>query len=113
MSVARLYLKVVLLLTFIFSFACQDVMSQERVEVSPEYPQHMDSLEVMLPQDSAVVVEKVAADRETVSQDTAIVLYTDSLQKAVSDTLDLNRFDSWKPDPIRAMWLAIDRKSVV
>ena len=107
MSVARLYLKVVLLLTFIFSFACQDVMSQERVEASPERPQHLDSLEVMLPLDSAVAVEKVVADGESVSRDTAIVLYADSLQKAVADTLDLSRFDNWKPDPIRAMWLAM------
>ena len=107
MSVARLYLKVVLLLTFIFSFACQDVMSQERVEVSPERPQRLDSLEVMLPQDSAVAVEKVVSDRESVSRDTAIVLYADSLQKAVADTLDLSRFDNWRPDPIRAMWLAM------
>ena len=107
MSVARLYLKVVLLLTFIFSFACQDVMSQERVEASPERPQRLDSLEVMLPLDSAVAVEKVVADGESVSRDTAIVLYADSLQKAVADTLDLSRFDNWKPDPIRAMWLAM------
>ena len=107
MSVARLYLKVVLLLTFIFSFACQDVMSQERVEVSPERPQRLDSLEVMLPQDSAVAVEKVVSDRELVSRDTTIVLYADSLQKAVADTLDLSRFDNWRPDPIRAMWLAM------
>lgn len=107
MSVARLYLKVVLLLTFIFSFACQDVMSQERVEVSPERPQRLDSLEVMLPQDSAVAVGKVVSDRELVSRDTTIVLYADSLQKAVADTLDLSRFDNWRPDPIRAMWLAM------
>ena len=107
MSVARLYLKVVLLLTFIFSFACQDVMSQERVEASPERPQRLDSLEVMLPLDSAVAVEKVVADGESVSRDTAIVLYADSLQKAVADTLDLSRFDNWRPDPIRAMWLAM------
>ncbi len=107
MSVARLYLKVVLLLTFIFSFACQDVMSQERVEASPERPQRLDSLEVMLPQDSAVAVEKVVSDRELVSRDTTVVLYADSLQKAVADTLDLSRFDKWRPDPIRAMWLAM------
>ena len=79
MSVARLYLKVVLLLTFIFSFACQDVMSQERVEVSPERPQRQDSLEVMLLQDSAVAAGKVVSDRELVSRDTTIVLYADSL----------------------------------
>lgn len=108
MSVARLYPKVVLLLIFIFSFACQDVMSQERVEVRPDSPQRLDSLEVMLPQDSAMAVDKTAFDKDAViSRDTAIVVYADSLQRAVTDTLELNRFDDWKPDPIRAMWLAM------
>ena len=82
-------------------------MSQERVEVSPERPQRLDSLEVMLPQDSAVAAGKVVSDRELVSRDTTIVLYADSLQKAVADTLNLSRFDNWRPDPIRAMWLAM------
>ena len=108
MSVARLYPKVVLLLTFIFSFACQDVMSQERVEARPDSPQPLDSLKVMLPQDSTIAVEGATFGKDAVvSRDTAIVVYADSLQRTVGDTLDLNRFNNWKPDPIRAMWLAM------
>lgn len=108
MSVARLYTKVVLLLTFIFSFACQDVRSQERVEVRPGSSQRVDSLGVVLPQDSVTAVEKTTFSKDAVVfPDTAIVVYADSLQRTVVDTLDMNRFDNWKPDPIRAMWLAM------
>ena len=31
----------------------------------------------------------------------------DSLQRTAGDTLNLNRFNEWKPDPIRAMWLGM------
>jgi hypothetical protein len=40
-------------------------------------------------------------------QDSAIVLYADSIQRSIEDTLNLDRFNNWKPDPIRAMWLAL------
>lgn len=46
-------------------------------------------------------------DSVAVAGDSVTVAYADSLQRAVSDTLDLSRFDEWKPDPIRAMWLGM------
>ncbi|MCM1372669.1 MAG: DUF5683 domain-containing protein [Bacteroides sp.] len=55
-----------------------------------------DSVGTVVPEDS------VAARR-----DSATVAYADSLQRAVEDTLELARFNDWKPDPIRAMWLGM------
>lgn len=45
--------------------------------------------------------------RNGIVADTATVAYADSLCRAVGDTLKLARFNDWKPDPIRAMWLGM------
>ena len=39
--------------------------------------------------------------------DSTLIAYADSIQRSVDDTLELNRFNNWTPDPIRAMWLAM------
>lgn len=48
-----------------------------------------------------------AHDSLAVVRDSATVIYADSLQHAMEDTLELARFNDWKPDPIRAMWLGM------
>lgn len=45
--------------------------------------------------------------KDAMATDSAIVAYADSMQQSVCDTLDLERFSNWRPDPIRAMWLAM------
>jgi hypothetical protein len=55
---------------------------------------------VVLPMDSVMESTKAL-------QDSTITVYTDSLQRTVGDTLKINRFKDWKPDPIRAMWLGM------
>lgn len=45
--------------------------------------------------------------RDGILPDSAMVVYADSLHAAVGDTLRLSRFNDWKPDPIRAMWLGM------
>ena len=39
--------------------------------------------------------------------DSTLIAYVDSIQRSVDDTLELNHFNNWTPDPIRAMWLAM------
>lgn len=39
--------------------------------------------------------------------DSTLIAYADSIQRSVDDTLELNHFNNWTPDPIRAMWLAM------
>lgn len=48
-----------------------------------------------------------ASDSLVGLRDSSTMAYADSLQRAVEDSLNLARFNSWKPDPIRAMWLAM------
>ncbi|MDE5560708.1 MAG: hypothetical protein K2J00_02710 [Bacteroidaceae bacterium] len=45
--------------------------------------------------------------RDGILPDSATVVYADSLHAVVGDTLRLSRFNDWKPDPIRAMWLGM------
>ena len=67
-------------------------------------------------EDSVIQTETIAkftemtiADSLAVSVDEAkmLQLKADSLLVKVGDTLNLNRFENWTPDPIRAMWLAM------
>ena len=76
----------------------------------------LDTAQVALPADSVPVPlprslgKRNAAYRASSSiayADSLQTVVTDSLQRAAGDTLDLNRFNEWKPDPIRAMWLGM------
>lgn len=49
----------------------------------------------------------MAGDSILLSVDSADVAYADSLQRAMEDSLQLARFNEWRPDPIRAMWLGM------
>ena len=76
----------------------------------------LDTAQVALPADSVPVpLPRSLGKRNAAYRDSSSIAYadslqtvvTDSLQRAAGDTLDLNRFNEWKPDPIRAMWLGM------
>lgn len=76
----------------------------------------LDTARVALPADSVPVpLPRSLGKRNAAYRDSSSIAYadslqtvvTDSLQRAAGDTLDLNRFNEWKPDPIRAMWLGM------
>ncbi len=60
--------------------------------------------------DSAVYIphSRLRRERETIMvSGSSAVIYADSLQAAIEDSLELVRLNEWRPDPIRAMWLAM------
>lgn len=61
----------------------------------------IDSVQPVAPLPGKVLGDIVA------QPDSTLVLYADSIQEVIGDTLQLNRFKDWKPDPIRAMWLGM------
>lgn len=61
----------------------------------------IDSVQPVAPLSGKVLGDIVA------QPDSTLVLYADSIQEVIGDTLQLNRFKDWKPDPIRAMWLGM------
>lgn len=76
----------------------------------------LDTARVALPADSVPVpLPRSLGKRNAAYRDSSSIAYadslqtvvTDSLQRAAGDTLDLSRFNEWKPDPIRAMWLGM------
>lgn len=108
MNVTKIYRLIVLLLTSIALLSGQDSFAMEQYADSVFKESPLDTTKVLLPMDS--VHRNIAVLPDTslaISPDSATVVYADSLQKAVGDTLDLNRFKNWKPDPIRAMWLGM------
>lgn len=90
MSVTKRYGILVLLLAMVLSFRWQDAFALK---------QPTDTVTQVLSLDTAQVDVMYADSLQTV--------VADSLQCARGDTLDLNRFNDWKPDPIRAMWLGM------
>lgn len=90
MSVTKRYGILVLLLAMVLSFRWQDAFALK---------QPTDTVTQVLSLDTAQVDVMYADSLQTV--------VADSLQRAGGDTLDLNRFNDWKPDPIRAMWLGM------
>lgn len=90
MSVTKRYGILVLLLAMVLSFRWQDAFALK---------QPTDTVTQVLSLDTAQVDVMYADSLQTV--------VADSLQCAGGDTLDLNRFNDWKPDPIRAMWLGM------
>lgn len=75
-----------------------------------------DTARVLLPADSVPLdLPRSFEKRNAAYRDSASIAYADSLHMAVSDslqrvagdTVNLNRFNDWKPDPIRAMWLGM------
>lgn len=122
----KLYRNIVLLLTLLLLLSGQDsfAMGQTDGPVAREVLSDsakvilpldsvkavlpIDSVKAVLPMDSAKsLVQDAMTEHAEIAGDSATVIYADSLQKAVGDTLDLNRFADWKPDPIRAMWLGM------
>lgn len=98
--------------TGIASMAC-NVCVADSVKAMPE---PMDTLLTVLSADTMRVPHSrmrrergtvVTGDSVIALRDSATVAYADSLQRAVEDTLELARFNDWKPDPIRAMWLGM------
>lgn len=94
------------------SMAC-NVCVADSVKAMPEA---IDTLLPVLPTDTMRVPHsRMRRERGTVAtvdsvivlRDSATVAYADSLQRVVEDTLELARFNDWKPDPIRAMWLGM------
>lgn len=61
----------------------------------------IDSVQPVAPLPGKVLGDIVARP------DSTLVLYADSIQEVIDDTLQLNRFKDWKPDPVRAMWLGM------
>lgn len=108
MSVTKSYRILVLLLTTLLLLSWQDAFAMEQPEGTLSIPLREDTVRVLLPADSVQVPLLADMDRSiTVLGDSATAVYADSMQIAVGDTLDLNRFADWKPDPIRAMWLGM------
>ena len=108
MSVTKSYRILVLLLTTFLLLSWQDAFAMEQPEGTLSIPLREDTVRVLLPADSVQV--PLLADMNcsiTMVSDSATAVYADSMQIAVGDTLDLNRFADWKPDPIRAMWLGM------
>ena len=90
MSATKRYGILVLLLAMVLSFMWQDAFALK---------QPTDTVTQVLSLDTAQVDVMYADSLQTV--------VADSLQCAGGDPLDLNRFNDWKPAPIRAMWLGM------
>lgn len=107
MRVTKRYGILVLFLALVLILPWQDAVAM----VQPK-----DTVVQVLPLDSATVpLPRSLGKRNAAFRDSAAVVYADSLQnnvmdslqRTVGDTLNLNRFNEWKPDPIRAMWLGM------
>lgn len=79
-------------------------------------PEIADTLLKAVPEDSLRIPHsRMRRERGTISlndsvaslRDSTAVGYADSLQCAIADSLELVRLNTWKPDPIRAMWLGM------
>lgn len=104
----KLYRFIVLLLTSFLLMSGQDSFAMEQYADTVAQTVPMDTAEIELPVDSlALLPSRASKKRGGMDVDSVAVEYADSLQSAVCDTLDLNRFANWKPDPIRAMWLGM------
>ncbi len=79
-----------------------------QVDSTVSVPEKMDTALTVLPVDGERLPHSlVRRERGATAPDSSVVLYADSLQCAMEDSLELARFNEWKPDPIRAMWLAM------
>lgn len=108
MNVTKRYRILVLLLTSLFIMSGQDAFAMEQHEDTVLRVLPADTARVLLPADTAFSALPATLDKTVpLATDSTITEYADSLQRTVGDTLDLHRFDNWKPDPIRAMWLAM------
>ena len=116
MSVAKRYRILVLLLALVLWLPWQDAFAMEQPMDTVAQVLPLDTAQVALPADSVPVpLPRSLGKRNAAYRDSSSIAYadslqtvvTDSLQRAASDTLDLNRFNEWKPDPIRAMWLGM------
>lgn len=114
MSATKRYGILVLLLAMVMSLRWQDAFALKQPTDTVAQILPMDTAEVVMRNDS-LPMPRSLAKRKGTHRDSSAVLYADSLQNAVADslqrvagdTLDLNRFNDWKPDPIRAMWLGM------
>ncbi len=85
-----------------------DTVAKRVVPTAPRRHVEADTLKVDQPLDTASTpLPMLKHEQSTAKADTTIVVYSDSLAKVLGDTLKLNRFDNWQPDPIRAMWVAM------
>ncbi len=79
-----------------------DTVTALPVKALPLQPDTVSVESVPLPK------SQMRRERGTViGLDSATVIYADSLSQAVADSLQLARFNEWKPDPIRALWLGM------
>ena len=115
-SVAKRYRILVLLLALVLWLPWQDAFAMEQPMDTVAQVLPLDTAQVALPADSVPVpLPRSLGKRNAAYRDSSSIAYadslqtvvTDSLQRAAGDTLDLNRFNEWKPDPIRAMWLGM------
>lgn len=91
---------------FVFLVVGHEVSAMVSVMDSVVVRHSADSADLLLPnlEESHFLQDKTES---TIVADSVSKTYADSLHKQVGDTLRLNRFQDWKPDPIRAMWLAM------
>ncbi len=116
MRVTKRYAILVLLLVSVLMSPWQEACAMECSLDTVVRALPLDSAEVVLPIDSlSRPLPRSLGKRKVAFPDSSAVEYadslhnavTDSLQRAGGDTLNLNRFSDWKPDPIRAMWLGM------
>lgn len=84
-----------------------DTVARRVVLTEPRRHVETDTLLVGELSDTASILLPSPKHEAPISTDTTIMVYSDSLAKVVGDTLKLNRFESWQPNSIRAMWLAM------
>lgn len=116
MIVQKRYCSMFLVLVFAMLLPWQAAVAATQPVDAALHILTMDTAEVVMPADSLpVALPRSFAKRKGENRDSSVVQYadslqnvvTDSLQRVAGDTLDLNRFNEWKPDPIRAMWLGM------
>lgn len=110
MSVTKSYRILILLLTTVFLLSWQDAFAMGQPDGMLLSPLQGDTVRVLLPADSVQEPVPVIDDVDRLAEmanGSATSEYADSIQMVLGDTLNLNRFADWKPDPIRAMWLGM------
>ena len=116
MRVTKRYGILVLFLALVLILPWQDAVAMVQPKDTVVQVLPLDTVGAVLPLDSATVpLPRSLGKRNAAFRDSAAVVYADSLQnnvmdslqRTVGDTLNLNRFNEWKPDPIRAMWLGM------
>lgn len=116
MRVTKRYGILVLFLALVLILPWQDAVAMVQPKDTVVQVLPLDTVGAVLPLDSATVpLPRSLGKRNAAFRDSAAVVYADSLQnnvmdslqRIVGDTLNLNRFNDWKPDPIRAMWLGM------